>query len=45
LSKEAHIAIIGPNGSGKSSLIKIITKEYYPFAETEELVIKIMGKD
>ena len=45
MSKEAHIAIIGPNGSGKSSLIKIITKEYYPFAETEELVIKIMGKD
>ena len=40
-----QVAIIGPNGSGKSSLIKIITKEYYPFAETEELVIKIMGKD
>ena len=40
-----QVAIIGPNGSGKSSLIKIITKEYYPFAETEELVLKIMGKD
>jgi iron complex transport system ATP-binding protein len=40
-----QVAIIGPNGSGKSSLIKIITKEYYPLAETEELVIKIMGKD
>ena len=40
-----QVAIIGPNGSGKSSLIKTITKEYYPLAETEELVIKIMGKD
>jgi iron complex transport system ATP-binding protein len=39
------VAIIGPNGSGKSSLIKTITKEYYPLAETEGLVIKIMGKD
>ena len=40
-----QVAIIGPNGSGKSSLIKTITKEYCPLAETEELVIKIMGKD
>ena len=40
-----QVAIIGPNGSGKSSLIKTITKEYYPLASTEELVIKIMGKD
>ena len=40
-----QVAIIGPNGSGKSSLIKTFTKEYYPLAETEELVLKIMGKD
>jgi iron complex transport system ATP-binding protein len=40
-----HVAIIGPNGSGKSSLIKTITKEYYPFAAVDELVLKIMGKD
>lgn len=40
-----HVAIIGPNGSGKSSLIKTITKEYYPLATAEGLVLKIMGKD
>lgn len=40
-----HVAIIGPNGSGKSSLIKTITKEYYPLAAADELVLKIMGKD
>ena len=25
-----NVAILGPNGSGKSSLIKLITREYYP---------------
>ncbi len=40
-----QVAIIGPNGSGKSSLIKTITKEYYPLSETDDFVIKIMGKD
>jgi len=40
-----HVAIIGPNGSGKSSLIKTFTKEYHPLASTDELVLKIMGKD
>jgi iron complex transport system ATP-binding protein len=40
-----HVAIIGPNGSGKSSLIKTITKEYYPLAAVDDLVLKIMGKD
>ena len=40
-----HVAIIGPNGSGKSSLIKTITKEYYPLAAADELVLRIMGKD
>lgn len=40
-----HVAIIGPNGSGKSSLIKTITKEYYPLAAADGLVLRIMGKD
>jgi len=40
-----HVAIIGPNGSGKSSLIKTFTKEYHPFAATDGLVLKIMGKE
>ena len=39
-----HVAIIGPNGSGKSSLIKTFTKEYYPLASAEGLVLNIMGK-
>jgi iron complex transport system ATP-binding protein len=40
-----NVAIIGPNGSGKSSLIKTITKEYYPLVAVDELVLRIMGKD
>ncbi|HOA68098.1 MAG TPA: ABC transporter ATP-binding protein [Methanosarcina thermophila] len=39
-----HVAIIGPNGSGKSSLIKTFTKEYYPLASADGLVLNIMGK-
>jgi iron complex transport system ATP-binding protein len=39
-----HVAIIGPNGSGKSSLIKTFTKEYYPLAVVDGLVLNIMGK-
>ncbi len=39
-----HVAIIGPNGSGKSSLIKTFTKEYYPLAAVDGLVLNIMGK-
>lgn len=40
-----HVAIIGPNGSGKSSLIKTLTKEYYPLAGAEGLKLEIMGKE
>jgi ABC-type molybdenum transport system, ATPase component/photorepair protein PhrA len=39
-----HVAILGPNGSGKSSLIKTFTKEYYPLAAVDGLVLNIMGK-
>ncbi|NLI62717.1 MAG: ATP-binding cassette domain-containing protein [Methanosarcinaceae archaeon] len=37
-----HIAIIGPNGSGKSSLMKVITRDYYPVARQNSYA-KIMG--
>lgn len=40
-----NVAIIGPNGSGKSSLIKTFTKEYYPLAGEEGLVLKILGRE
>jgi iron complex transport system ATP-binding protein len=39
-----NIAILGPNGAGKSSLIKLITKEYYPICSGGETPIKIYGK-
>jgi len=39
-----NIAIMGPNGAGKSSLIKLITKEYYPISSDGKMPIKIYGK-
>lgn len=41
---QEHIAVVGPNGSGKSSLIKIMTREYYPVA-VPGVVKRIMGKE
>ncbi|MCL2141549.1 MAG: ATP-binding cassette domain-containing protein [Methanimicrococcus sp.] len=40
-----NVAIIGPNGSGKSSLIKVMTREYYPLADVSDLRMKIMGEE
>ncbi len=39
-----NVAIIGPNGSGKSSLIKVITREYYPVTDGYNTVYKIWGQ-
>jgi len=40
-----HTAIFGPNGSGKSSLIKLITRQHYPLAQsTGEPSVSIFGK-
>ncbi|MDE2009307.1 MAG: ATP-binding cassette domain-containing protein [Candidatus Omnitrophica bacterium] len=39
-----NAAILGPNGSGKSSLIKVITREYYPLARAGSS-FKIWGQD
>jgi iron complex transport system ATP-binding protein len=38
------VAILGPNGAGKSSLIKTITREYYPLANDNSFV-RILGQD
>ena len=40
-----NLAILGPNGAGKSSLIKLITREYYPFDNGLGSAFKIWGQD
>jgi len=40
-----NTAILGPNGAGKSSLIKVITREYYPVFQENDRSFKIWGKD
>jgi iron complex transport system ATP-binding protein len=40
-----HIAILGPNGAGKSSLIKTITREFYPRLDDGEVVFRVRGND
>jgi iron complex transport system ATP-binding protein len=38
-----HVAILGPNGCGKSTLIKTITREWYPLARSQSS-LAIMGR-
>lgn len=40
-----NMAILGPNGAGKSSLIKVITREYYPFQASPGSSFMIMGQE
>ena len=40
-----HIALLGPNGAGKSSLIRTITREYYPSYRGPEVVFRFRGRD
>ncbi len=39
-----NVAILGANGAGKSSLIKTVTREYYPVADGRS-VFKVWGRD
>ncbi|WP_406656518.1 ATP-binding cassette domain-containing protein [Methanolobus sp. ZRKC2] len=45
INQDENIAIIGPNGSGKSSLIKLITGDYRPRADSRNMVFKVKGED
>jgi len=40
-----NIVILGPNGAGKSSLIKTITREYYPLPKENGYAFRIWGQD
>lgn len=40
-----HIAILGPNGAGKSSLIRAITREYYPSSPGPDVTFRFRGQD
>lgn len=41
-----HTAILGPNGSGKSSLMKLLTRDYYPLAHPDgRSVVRLLGED
>lgn len=40
-----NIAILGPNGAGKSSLIRAITREYYPSRRGEDVTFRFRGQD
>lgn len=39
-----HLAVLGPNGSGKSSLIKTITREYYPLTHPDRR-FSVLGEE
>jgi len=45
INEGEDVAILGPNGAGKSSLIKTITREYYPLPAKDEYSFKVWGRD
>jgi iron complex transport system ATP-binding protein len=44
IGSDEHVAILGPNGCGKSTLIKTITRECYPLAQSQSSM-SILGQD
>ena len=40
-----NVAILGPNGAGKSSLVKAITREYYPLITGEPATFLFRGEE
>lgn len=45
ITEGENIAILGPNGAGKSSLVKAITREYYPVASDHPVTFKVHGEE
>jgi iron complex transport system ATP-binding protein len=45
IAEGEHLAILGPNGAGKSSLIKTITREFYPVLDRDDVVFRVRGND
>src|SRR5208283_146149 len=45
LCEGENVAILGPNGAGKSSLVKAITREYYPVIAEEPVTFRFHGED
>ncbi len=35
IPRKRHTAVLGPNGSGKSSLLKLLTRDFYPSVEAQ----------
>jgi iron complex transport system ATP-binding protein len=46
IPRSRHTAILGPNGSGKSSLLKLLTRDFYPSFESDghQGTIEILGQ-
>jgi iron complex transport system ATP-binding protein len=45
IGEKENVAILGPNGAGKSSLIKTITREYYPVLSEGPVTFDFREKD
>lgn len=45
IAQGENTAILGPNGAGKSSLIKTITREYYPVSCGRPFTFRILGHE
>jgi iron complex transport system ATP-binding protein len=46
IPRKRHTAILGPNGSGKSSLLKLLTRDFYPSVESQghQGSVRILGE-
>ncbi|QEF98414.1 putative ABC transporter ATP-binding protein YlmA [Stieleria maiorica] len=46
IPRKRHTAVLGPNGSGKSSLLKLLTRDFYPSVEKRghQGTVRILGE-